>query len=76
MTPELAVPERRALYSLIVGVRGRARNFDWREQTSRLVEMGLAKVDTDGRILATEAGRHWLRTLLAGGMAGPTPPRA
>ena len=64
MTPDLAVPERRALYLLIVGIRRTANRSKSIERTSLLVDKGLAKVESDGEVCATEEGREWLRALL------------
>jgi hypothetical protein len=61
MTPDLAVPERRALYSLILG--GTAAAVP-QKQTAALLEKGLAKLNKDGELCATEEGREWLRSLL------------
>ena len=64
MTPDLAVRERRLLYSLVVGARPQGGAAAVPEATARLMQFGLVKADESGKLTATEAGREWLRRLL------------
>jgi hypothetical protein len=65
MDPDLAVPERRALFSLLVGTTGMMSRDARAGQVAALIEKGFAEVN-NGKVCATEAGRQWLRQLLRG----------